>query len=463
MRTQEHAVIIGGSVAGLLAAGAAAKHFERVTVLERDVLEDGPTFRKGAPQGNQIHVLLPVGEEKIEQIFPGFHQECLDEGCAEIQTSEAAVYTGAGWLLRVALTEAIGFRRPLLEWVIRRRLRQLEQVVIKHSTATGLVVDDRGNLVGVGLQSGDQVAADFVVDATGRGTKTPKWLETLGFDAPQTSEVRMYMGYATQIVRIPDGTFEAGLRALVALPDPGHSMIGGVISPVDNDFHAIAAAGMMKHYPPADREGVLDFLDGAPTPLLAEVARKAEPVSELHTYRMPSNLRRRWEDLDRRPGRFIAIGDAVASFDPIYGQGITVAAIGAALLEETLSEAADDLDSVSSRFQDGLSATVDLAFSMAACNDMGYEGAEIINFDPPPGDDEDSHHLEALLTHDPEVVAAFFTAVQFLRPEVLETEEIRAKIALQAASGRQALESDPQKYPRTVTELPSDPHRSEVG
>jgi 2-polyprenyl-6-methoxyphenol hydroxylase-like FAD-dependent oxidoreductase len=451
----EQAVVIGGSVAGLLAAAAAAEHFEHVVILERDRLEDEPVARKGAPQGNQIHILLPIGERLIEELFAGIHDEFIAAGCSECnEAADLPAITAAGWRLRVQLeiADVIAFRRPLLELVIRRRLLALDNVEIRQASVAGLVTDAAGEkLAGVQLDDGETVGADLVIDAGGRGTRTPKWLRELGFDAPQEDEVRVYMGYATQFVRVPDGAFSDGVQGFAAQPWPGQHC-GGVMMPADNGVHVVTAVGMMKDYPPADREGMLKYLERAPTPLLAEVARRSEPVSEVHTYRQPGNLRRRWDELQNRPGRLVVVGDAVASFNPVYGQGMTMAALGATLLGRTLREHGGDLDAVPPSFQAALAPEVEVAFGMAAGGDACYEGAELHNFTPPDeGTAAFLGRIGDLAITDAGVIEAIIEAFFYLRPEALASEEIQRKVAATPdQNGSAVAEIDPRRYPARV-------------
>lgn len=448
----DHAIVVGGSISGVLAAAVLAEHFERVTVIERDQLEDAPVARKGVPQGNQIHVLLPVGETMIQEVFPGLHEECIEAGCGEYNlAADAPVLTAAGWQCRVELelAQLIAFRRPLLEWLMRRRLLRLENVQIRHATVTGLLAgEDGADVTGVALKEAGELTADLVVDAGGRGTKSPRWIEELGFDAPEVDEVRAYMGYTTQYVEVPEDLFEGETTGIAVLPHPGHPL-GGVLTPADNGTYALTAIGMMKHYPPGDREGMLEFLDQLGSPLVAEMARRTEPVSEVRAYRQPSNLRRRWEELDRRPGRFIVIGDAVASFNPVYGQGITMAALGAKVLREALGDPGATLETMPAAFQEGLREGLDIAFATSAGADAFYEGAELQNFERPS--EEEVHFaetLEQMATEDPAMVAAIMEASLCMRPEVLESEEVKSKTAAWVASEDRLV--DPLVYPTHV-------------
>jgi 2-polyprenyl-6-methoxyphenol hydroxylase-like FAD-dependent oxidoreductase len=446
------AVVIGGSVAGLLAAGAAARHFDQVTVLERDKLEDAPVSRKGAPQGKQIHVLLPIGKRMIGEIVPTISDDLIAANCDEFNMCREVVrFTRAGWQVRAELEMAniVAFRRPLLEWLIRRRIAALENVEVRHATAAGLV-GDRGDVVtGVVLKTGETLAADLVIDAGGRGTKAPRWLSNLGFDPPEEEEVRVYIGYATQFVRVPRRLFKWGVKGISAGPWPGHE-IGAVLLPADNGLHSLTALGVMKNYPPSNREAMLSFLEYASTPLIAEIARLSEPVSPVNVFHQPGNLLRHWERLDRRPGHFVATGDAVACFNPVYGQGMTAAALGATLLDKALSEPGATPDTVPAAFHESLSVGVGVAFRMAASGDALYHGAELRNFEPPTAEEVRlGKRLEQLATCDVEVAAAVLEAGLYLRPSAVATEEIKHKTEVPTKPLAERT-VDPRDYPKTV-------------
>ncbi|HEY2715504.1 MAG TPA: FAD-dependent monooxygenase [Solirubrobacterales bacterium] len=444
---------MGGSIAGLLAAAALSPHFERVTVIERDELPDAPLPRKGVPQGNQVHVLLPIGERMIEELFPEIHADLLAAGCDEYdQAADVPALTRCGWRVRVELESArvVAFRRPLFELVVRRRLMELENVTVTQASVEGLVLDDDGaNLAAVGLRGGDRVAGDLFVDASGRGSKTPKWLAQLGFAKPAEQQVRAFMGYTTQFVEVPGDVFVAGARGLAAMPLPSHP-VGGLVMPADNGVAALAAVGMMKDYPPAERERMIEFLERARTPLLADIARQSVPVSEPRAYRQPGNLRRRWESLANRPGRFVVVGDAVASFNPVYGQGITMAAYAASSLRAVLGDPSIDLEALPQAFFDRLRKGVDIAFETAAGSDAEYEGAELQGFESSGAEQADySARLEVLAVSDPEVAATLLEAFLGMRPDFLDDETIKAKAT--AVAGDETLaELDPSAYPEIV-------------
>lgn len=452
-----HAVVLGASVAGLLSAAALSKSFDTVTLVERDQLVDGPEPRRGVPQGNQVHQLMPAGLTRIEELLPGFGDDLVAEGCERYEIDrDVAVLYPMGWAARVAGgMEVIGFQRPTFEWVLRRRVLELSNIRSVQGIATGLLAGADGTAVaGVAVTGidGGQLAADLVVDATGRGSKAPKWVSELGYTPPAEQYVRPYLGYATMVVRLADDALPAGLLGIAATPNPAH-LKGGAILPCGNGQHVVAAMGLSKNYPPTGYDELLDFLDEAPSPLLGRAVRTAELVSEPDTYRMPGNQRRLWEQLDRRPEGFVVIGDAVAAFNPIYGQGMTIAAIGASLLAQIIASADGSVTGVAEKFAAELAPWTDYAFAMAANTDSFFPGAEFENFTPPaPEAAAGEAFAAAAATTDTVVAQALRRAAYYMDPAGVQSADVQQTIADWASTGRQpepAL-ADPSAPPSTI-------------
>ncbi len=452
-RMQGHAIVIGGSVAGLLAAFGAAEGCERVTIVERDELLDGPDPRRGVPQGRHVHGCLPVGVTMITEFISDLREQLVAGGCSAFDMSKDLPFiTSEGWRTRTSgPVELIAFRRPLFEWVIRRNLLKLPNVEVRAGAVVGLTASN-DIVTGVRLEGGERIAGDLVIDASGRGSKAPTWMKELGYAPPAEVHVRAFIGYASQLVRLPEGALPDGIKGLAAFPFPGHPT-GGLLSPVDNGLHMLTGMGMMKAYPPATREALLDYLDLAPTPLLGQIARQSEPVSDVATYRIPSNQRRLWERLDRRPDGFVVTGDAVASFDPIYGQGMSQAAQGGIVMRDVLLNENSDPRPLPLRFQEGLAKFTDVAFGLAGMLDASYDGAQIEGMDPPdPTQMEYFRLLEQLATEDREVVLALNLAVYSMELGRLFTDEIQAKITAWKESGRAVVNNDPTRLPGVVGE-----------
>jgi 2-polyprenyl-6-methoxyphenol hydroxylase-like FAD-dependent oxidoreductase len=443
-----HAIVIGGSMAGLLAAFGAAESFEQVTIVERDELLDGADPRRGVPQGRQVHVCLPIGLTRMTEFIPDLREQLIAAGCSTIdQTRDAPFITSEGWRMRVSGPfESIGFRRPLFEWVIRRNLLKLPNVELRVGAVVGLLASG-DTVTGVRLEGGEVIRGDLVIDASGRGSKSPKWMQELGYDPPAEVHIRAFIGYASQLVRLPEGALPDEARGLIAIPFPGHPT-GGVLLPADNGMHALAGMGMMKAYPPANREALLDYLDLAPTPLLGQIARQSEPVSEVTAYRIPSNQRRLWERLERRPDGFVVTGDAVASYDPIYGQGMSQAAHGGVVMRDVLRNESRDPRPLPVRFQEGLATFTDVAFTLSGMLDASYEGAQVEGMDPPDlSQMEYFKVLEQLATEDCDAVLALNLGVYSMELERLLTDEIQAKVQAWKESGRSVSNNDPTRIP----------------
>lgn len=448
-----HTIVIGGSVAGLMAAAAASATFDEVTVIDRDVLPDSPEPRTGVPQSTQVHVILPLGLDRMEELLPGIRQAFIDRGCLEFdQLAQVPMLGETAWKVRVHSANAVAFRRPLFELVIREHVRALGNVSIRHGSVRGVTLtDDKSRVTGLALRDGTELDADFVIDASGRRTRTPVWLRDAGFQGPTEVQANAYMGYSTQFVKIPDSALD-GILGLIAHPEPGH-LKGGILLPADNGVHSLSAVGMMRDYPPRDREGFLDFLDEARSPLLGEIARQSVPVSDVNPYRQDGNLWRRWDTADL-PLRLLIVGDAAASFNPVYGQGMTLAASGGVALSAAL-QSGTPLDDLARDVQRRLSTVIDAAFSMSAAVDSSFEGAQCLNYTP-PDDDERAYSaaIEHLTTVDPDVALAAGLAAFYIDPHVLKTDAIKAKVAdLQVVRGQTGAGFG--AYPRSIATVQS--------
>lgn len=386
-----HAIVLGGSIAGLLTAAALSRSFDGVTIVDRDeLLLDGPdarVSRRGVPQGDQVHHLLSLGHERVEQLLPGIADELLALGCERYDdVADFSQYVNGSWRMRVRSDLIVTtFQRPLFEWAIRRRVLALPNVTAVKAFAVGLLGSDRVTGVRVrGVASG-QLHGDLVVDATGRGSRSPHWLADLGYAKPTEQHVRIYMGYSTFTVRLPADALPNGLAGISISATPANP-VGAAIRPCGNGLHDVVAYGMVEHYPPDDLDSMFAFFDTLASPLIAQVMRKATITSEIVPYRMPGNQRRLWERLDRLPGSFVVVGDAVTSFNPIYGQGMTMAALDATLLGDTVATAGS-LDGIGHSVQRGIGRLADVAWDLAVGTDSAYPQAEYENTEPPSARD----------------------------------------------------------------------------
>jgi 2-polyprenyl-6-methoxyphenol hydroxylase-like FAD-dependent oxidoreductase len=375
----EHAIVIGASMGGLLAARALADVFPLVTVVERDAFPESDIPRKGVPQGHHAHGLLSRGRRVIEDFFPGWTEGVIEAGGILVDVVRDVTWFGHGVALKRAPSDLVGLAasRPVLEGHVRRRLLALPGVrAIQNGTVLGLVTnEDRSAIKGVRVRVGngqdkDQehtLTADLVVDASGRGSLTPAWLEALGYARPQEERIEVGIAYTTRLYRRHAGELGGKAAVVVAGNDPNWR--NGAILFQSEDCWIVSIGGYFGDHAPDNAQMFAAYAGSFPTGEIHDIVAHAEPLSDFVTYRYPANVRRRYERLARFPKNFLVFGDAISNFNPIYGQGMTVAAQEAVALRDTLREARTGHER---RFFDAAARIVDVPWDIAVGNDLRH-------------------------------------------------------------------------------------------
>lgn len=379
----KQAVVIGSSMSGMLAARVLSDHFEQVTVVERDHLPDGAELRNGVPQGRHLHILLAQGSEIMEDLFPGLNDELTAAGVPRVLLGWDSVnYTPGGWTPR--FDSGIMTRSPsrvLLDWTIRHRLMQNSRITfIEERQVTGLLATpDNARITGIrikkrGTDEEETLNADLVVDASGRESHAPEWLQSLGYDAPPEQHVNAFLGYATRWYERPDDP-TIDWRVVLIASRPPDVLRGGAIMEVEGGRWVVTLAGVNKDYPPTDEAGFLEFARNFISPVIYDAIKDAQPISSISGYQRTENRWRRYEQLSRLPGNFVVLGDAACAFNPIYGQGMTVCAMSARILDTCLREHGDLL-TLPHHFQSRLAQMIENVWLIATGEDLRYPATE---------------------------------------------------------------------------------------
>jgi 2-polyprenyl-6-methoxyphenol hydroxylase-like FAD-dependent oxidoreductase len=371
----KHAIVVGAGMGGLVAAKALSTHFEKVTVLERDALPDGPQPRIGTPQARQLHVLLKGGLDALVEFFPVFEAELERAGAVRVRVGSEILIESPGFdpfPQRDLAFDTLCMTRPLVESVARRLVQEQANITLRsRCRVTGfLASSDRTSVAGVRydmLEGGSmEMAADLVVDASSRGTLTLELLDEIGMPRPEETEIGVDVGYATATFEIPPAV-SRDWRALLhrAAAQSGR---GGFFFPIENNLWHAALNGVHGEAPPDDGPGFTAFAKTLRTPTLYDVIKDATLVGPIHRFGLPCSVRRRFEALRSFPDGLLPIGDAICRFNPAYGQGMSVAAQEVRVLKNLLdarSTAAQGLEGLAPAFFAAIQGVLAAPWSVA--------------------------------------------------------------------------------------------------
>ncbi len=350
----KRAVVIGAGMGGLTAAGALADHFDQVILLERDALPSDPAYRAGTPQARHVHALLLSGQRALTELFPGFEQDLARAGAVPLRVGldvrmERPGYDpfpqrDLGWF-------SYAVSRPALERLVRHRVENRANITLRQRCRVEEVLASADRVTGVRYQNGngasETIAADLVVDASGRGTLTLDLLKTMGRPLPEETAIGIDLGYATCIFAIPDDAPTAW-KGVMTFGQAPQSSRGGLMLPLEGNRWMATIGGRHGDVPPGDVEGFLDYARSLRTPTIYNAIRGAKSFDGVARYGFPESVRRHFERLDFFPRGLLPIADAICKFNPVYGQGMSVAALEACLLKRLMENVADNDDPIAS-------------------------------------------------------------------------------------------------------------------
>jgi 2-polyprenyl-6-methoxyphenol hydroxylase-like FAD-dependent oxidoreductase len=408
-------------MAGLGAARALSNHFERVTIVERDALADGADTRKGVPQGAHAHGLLPSGYRVLDGYFPTLMDELAAAGAMRGDVTGDFLWFHFGrWKLRADCgLRGIVVTRPTLEAAVRRHVRALKKVTFLTGHDVEALEFDKAaaRVIGVVVKNRETsesttLRLDLVVDSLGRASPSPKWLSSWGFGDVAEESVKIEVGYTTGMFeRRPDDLY--GTLGAIVTSTPPHSKRHGFAVGAEGDRWTITLVGMLRDYPPTELGAWKEFARSLPTPDIFELVKDREPQGPLVSFRFPANQRRLYSRLPRFPSGLLVLGDAVCSFNPAYGQGMSVALCQAKTLDECLSEGDHGL---TTRFMSKVDALVDAPWGITTGEDLRYPS---VAGKRPPGFGVVGRYMERVhhaAARDPVVLRRFFDVAGLLAP-----------------------------------------------
>src|SRR5712692_5589493 len=440
----QHAVVIGGSLAGLMTARVLADHFDHVTILERDHIEGHPALHKSIPQGNHLHALLLGGQQVMSALYPDFTDKLRNLGAVRVRMGEEMVwylpagkaYTPCGTLVREP--QYLGFdahcqSRGLLEHCVRQCTLALANVKFASDIAVQGLVYENGRVQGVRYDHDGRahsLAADFVVDAGGRGSHALRWLTELGFGVPEETTIGVDLAYSSTKFRVPD-SYDEPERMLIFFGLSPHLPSGGIMEEIEDKAWHLTLVGRFGEYPPTDEEGFLAFAKSLYSPKLYALIKDAERVADIIHYRFPSSVHRHYERLTAFPEGFLVLGDAICSFNPVYGQGMSVAALQVKALQHLLTEraaGAQGLEGLALAFLPKAAEEIVTPWTLAANQDLAYPQTRGIR---PPNLEESAAYfaaLNALAAEDGEVHRLLAEVFHLAKPlSVLIEEPLRSR------------------------------------
>ncbi|MET7912062.1 FAD-dependent monooxygenase [Streptomyces avermitilis] len=372
-----HVVIVGGSIAGMLAASAVKDRAASVEIIEAHELPIGPDSRIGVPQAAHLHLLQTGGIEALEDLLPGTIDLLLSAGAHRIPvTTGMVIYAPEGWYRRWQRTthHIITASRDLTDFIVREQVLKDQRVSLRQHTKAIDLHGDRRNVTGVLIQMPDgtesEIRADLVIDASGRASRTPQWLTRLGINGLTEDHIDSGLVYASRYYRAPvptTGWPVVGVQADPRLSRPGNA--GGIV-PIEGDRWHVSLMGAPGGHPTRDADAFEPFARTLRHPLMADLLKNAEPLTDVRLTHSTANRRYYYERLTSWPENLVVLGDALAAFNPVYGQGISVAAQGAVALRDSLSTITPH--GLARRAQRAIAHQVDIAWALSAGTDIHF-------------------------------------------------------------------------------------------
>ena len=441
----QRAAVVGASVAGLLASRTLSEYFDEVMVLDSDEIEDRPVVHKSVPQGHHLHALLHGGLRVLSLLYPSFTEDLRQLGAIRIAMGRDAVWylpdgkaynpTGSVRTPFNSGLEGYCASRGLLEYVIRQRTTGSSNIRLEYGCTVRELICRDGIIRGVRCGNSRSIECDLVVDATGRGHRARQWLAAIGFASPEETTIGLDTAYSTANFGRPE-TYSGEPLVFITGPAPHFTRRGYVIT-IENGTLLVSLIGRFGDYPPTDREGFLAFASELHSDLAYRIIKDSEQLTPIAHHRFVGSSQRHYERMVQRPKGFLVIGDALCHFNPIYAQGMSVAAVQAKILREVLSyhaEQSQGLGGIAASFFSKAADFNRTPWDLAANFDFAFPQTRGTR---PPGSEQRARYFAALdmLGQKDEEVQRLMTEVfHLVKPlSMLQEEPLRSRVLNQIA------------------------------
>ena len=444
-RLGQNAIVIGGSIAGLMAARVLSDFFEQVTVLERDSIADHPAVHKSVPHGNHLHALMLGGQNVMMSLYPNFTERLQKLGAVRFRSGQdigfyseyGKAYSPSGSIKEPRNLGSFGFSqsRGLLEYCLRQCTLETPNLKLRTETPVHSLICENGRVNGVkiGGTGGDvSLTADLVVDAGGRGSRALRWLAENDYKTPEETSIGCDFAYSSAKFRRP-ASYDGEPVMLFGGRPPKHTRAAG-IAEIEDGLWMVSLAGRFGDFPPVEPEGFIAFAKSIPTPKLYQLLEGAERLTDISHHRFPTSLQRHYERLTAFPERFIVLGDAISSFNPVYGQGMSSASMQVRALQEILKERASGkesagLEGMAAAFFPKAAEVIATPWLLSSASDFIYPQTK---GERPPGMEEGARYfaaLDSLAAEDIEVQKIVNEVFQLVRPVwELTSEPLRSRV-----------------------------------
>jgi 2-polyprenyl-6-methoxyphenol hydroxylase-like FAD-dependent oxidoreductase len=394
MPNMNKAVVIGAGIAGLITARILSEYFKEVSIVERDELPTAPANRQGTPQSFHPHRVLPRGHMILERYFPGYTNDLLEHGAYPSDAEELVLVNPFGTLVVRPPSGSASSSRALLEWVLRRRVQKIPHVhFITNKEVTGFMSsEDRLTITGIYTKERNKnkqeglLTADMVIDTSGRSSKIIKWLNSLGYTVPNPEVLKVSLGYSTQYYKIPSQA-QKQWRSVISDAQPAKRISNGTLIRIEDDIAGtllFSAGG--EHYPSIKPDKYKEELNNLITSEISDIVSNLEPLQDPRGYRTSESIRQHFEQMEHWPSGLLVLGDVFCNFDPIYGQGMTVAAMEAETIANCLEEQRRNPQPYFERHVlHRMQEAIEPAWWLSSISDLRWKGVEHVGATPLKG------------------------------------------------------------------------------